>query len=246
MTILCYDATWEGFLTTVFDGYGKEISIRREGSETSLFPTERIPSDPVKAGRVEKGMGKIAPDFAETAYMAWLSELNGVEDDIMRLLTLGFTLKRDPRCDMSNPVVTAVNKASKQTGWERQRMLQFVRFTQTPEGIYVADIEPNSNVLALIAGHFHGRFNDQRLLIRDLRRRLVLVSQQSGWFIRELELSEEIPPLPKDGAFEDLWRGYFHTISNPARQNLKLQQKFIPLRYREHLTEFKSGTARQD
>jgi probable DNA metabolism protein len=240
MTVLRYDSTWEGFLTAVFEGYNKPVSIQKEAGRTSLFAAEQITPDPEKAGRVERGMTKIACDLSETIYMAWLSEREGVEDDLLAMLRLCFAQKRDMRGDMTQPVVRAVNSAGKQTGWERQRMLQFVRFVQTPEKIYIADIEPNSNVLALIGNHFHGRFNDQRLLIRDLRRRLVLVSQQGGWFIRELSDGEELPPLPEDGLFEDLWRGYFKTIANPARINLKLQQKFVPLRYREHLTEFRT------
>jgi probable DNA metabolism protein len=244
MKILYYTPTWEGFLTAVFDAYGKQVSIRRTAEAVSMFPAEMIEPDPQKAGRVERGMAKIAGDFAETVYLAWLSEREGVEDDLIALMKQCFDRKCDLRGDRRNPVVTAVQKASKQTGWERQRMLQFVRFVQTPDLIYIADIEPNSNVLALIGDHFHGRFNDQRLLIRDLRRRLILVSQQGGWFIRELSNDEEIPPLPEDGLFEDLWRGYFHAISNPARINLKLQQKFVPLRYREHLTEFQQPTGR--
>ncbi|MCL2003196.1 MAG: TIGR03915 family putative DNA repair protein [Oscillospiraceae bacterium] len=240
MTILCYGSSWEGFLTAVFDAYNKQASICRSADAASLFPSERVTPDPIKAGRVERGMARLAKDLAETIYMAWLSEREGVEDDLLALLRLSFGQNRDIRGDMRNPVVTAVTKAARQTGWERQRMLQFVRFVQTPEGIYIADIEPNSNVLALIGNHFHGRFNDQRLLIRDLRRRLILVSQQGGWFIREMGNDEKLPPLPKDGLFEDLWRGYFHAVSNPARQNLKLQQKFVPLRYREHLTEFQN------
>jgi probable DNA metabolism protein len=239
MTVLLYPSSWEGFLTAVFDGYNSDVSIRREGSVTSIFPERQVAPDPRKAGRVERGMASIAKDFSETVYMAWLSEREGAEDDLLALLRQCFDQKLDLRGDMRNPVVTAVQKASKQTGWERQRMLQFVRFVQTPEGIYIADIEPNSNVLALIGNHFHGRFNDQRLLIRDLRRRLVLVSQREGWFIRELDADEEMPALPEDGLFEDLWRGYFKAIANPARINLKLQQKFVPLRYREYLTEFK-------
>ena len=247
MTLLYYTPTWEGFLTAVFEVFdrrrkGEALSIRnpREQDEVSLFPSERMEPDAAKAGRVERGMAGLAPDLPETVYMAWLSERPDVEDGLVALLKKGFDQKRDPRGSLADPVWHGINKACRQTGWERQRMLQFVRFVQTPEGIYIADIEPNSNVLALIAGHFHGRFNDQRLLIRDLRRRLILVSRQDGWFIRELSPGEDIPPLPEDGMFEDLWRGYFHAVSNPARINLKLQQKFVPLRYREHLTEFQN------
>ncbi len=245
MTLLYYTPTWEGFLTAVFEVFdrkrkGERLSVRhpREQNETSMFPSELLPPDEQKARRVEAGMKRLAPSLPETVYTAWLSELPGSEDDLISLLEMGFSSGRDPRGNLTDPVVTRVNKAAKTAGWEAHRMLQFVRFVQTPEGIYVADIEPSCNILTLIGDHFHGRFNDQRLLIRDLRRRLVLVSQQESWFIRELSPEEELPPLPKDGEFEDLWRGYFRAISNPARQNLKLQQQFVPLRYRKHLTEF--------
>jgi probable DNA metabolism protein len=226
----------------VFDAFsrkGENVSIRRPCSQDTLFPAGQAVPDPVKAGRVERGMARLAPDLAETVYMAWLSGLEGVEDDILDFLRLAFGRNTDPRPDLTHPAVKAVAGAERKTAWERQRMLQFVRFVEAPgEGCYVADIEPGCNVLALIGEHFHRRFNDQRFLIRDLRRRLVLVSDTAHWYITELSAHEKIPALPKDGAFEDLWRGYFKAISNPARQNLKLQQKFVPLRYREHLTEF--------
>lgn len=245
MTLLYYSPTWEGFLTAIFYAFsmkknGEMPSIHhpREADEVSLFPTEQLAADPQKAERVELGMARLAPDLPESVYMAWLSELPGVEDDLVAMLELGFDSNTDPRGNLTHPAVIGVSKALRATGHERQRMLQFVRFVQTPENIYVADINPICNVLSLIAEHFHRRFNDQRLLIRDLRRRLILVSQQQGWFIRELGADEDLPPLPEDGLFEDLWRGYFKAVSNPARQNLKLQQHFVPLRYRKFLTEF--------
>jgi probable DNA metabolism protein len=245
MTIIYYQPTWEGFLTAVFEAFDREragtaCSIRhpRHRDETSLFPAEEVETDTAKAVRVELGMARLARDLAETVYMAWLSEIDGVEDSILAFLKYAFDKNADPRADLVHPAVKAVDKAQRKTAWERQRMLQFVRFVSAPEGVYVSDIEPGCNVLALIGEHFHRRFNDQLFLIRDLKRRLILVSDGACWFIRELLTSEEIPVLPKDGAFEDLWRGYFHAVSNPARQNLKLQQKFVPLKYREHLTEF--------
>ena len=243
MIILHYTPTWEGFLTALFEWFdrrrkGEEVSIKHPDSiaATSLFPRETVGADSQKARRVEAGMKKLSKALPEILYTAWLSETQGVEEDIAVFLKLGFDERRNPWGNLTDPLVRRVDKACRKTGWERQRMLQFVRFVQTPEGIYVADIEPNSNVLSLIGEHFHHRFNDQPLLIRDLKRRLILVSSQEGWHIQEA--ADVMPPLPADGLFEDLWRGYFHAISNPARKNLKLQQSFVPLRYRKHLTEF--------
>jgi len=45
---------------------------------------------------------------------------------------------------------------------------------------------------------------------------------------------------------EDLWRVYFEAATNPARANPDLQRRFVPERYRRHLTEFRVAEARAD
>lgn len=239
MTILTYDGSWEGFLSGVFEWFRRgsgSASLRRETLDTLLFPVEAIATDAMKAARVERGMAKLGPDIPEMLYTAWLSQHEGIEDAVAGFMRIGFDEGIDPKIHALHPDVRAVDKAMRQVGWEAQRMRQFVRFVNV-QGIFVADIEPQYNVLTLIADHFHGRFNDQRLMIRDLQRRIALVSETKGWWLLHLG-EDEIPPLPQDGAYESLWRGYFKAIANPARKNVRLQQQFIPLRYRAHLTEF--------
>lgn len=239
MTVLIYDGTWEGFLSAVFERFRRGFdgfSIRREGTDALLFPVETTAVSAERAGRVERGMAKLGTDTPERLYTAWLSEHEGIDDAIAGFMRIGFDEGIDPKIHALHPDVRAVDKAFRQVGWEAQRMRQFVRFVEV-QGIFVADIEPLYNVLTLIADHFHGRFNDQRLMIRDLQRRVALVSETRGWVLCGLE-KDELQPLPNDGAFESLWRGYFKAIANPARKNLRLQQQFIPLRYRAHLTEF--------
>ena len=247
MTVLRYDGTWEGFLSAVFEAFRREhrdVTIARADAEPAgLFAAEDIPSNEKRALRVERGMRKLGRDAAETLYMAWLSELEGVDDAIAGYMRVGFAEKIDPAIHVLHPDVALVQKAARRVGWEAQRMRQFVRFVDV-NGIFVADIEPLFDVLTLIAPHFHGRFNDQRLMIRDIRRRRALVSETAGWHIADLG-EDPLPPLPRDGLYENLWRGYFKAIANLARKNPKLQRQFIPLRYRAHLTEFQGeGDAR--
>ena len=240
MTVLRYDGTWEGFLSAVFEAFrrsGEDLTITRADAEPAgLFAIEDVPVNEKRALRVERGMDKLGPGAAETLYTAWLSEFEGIDDAILGYMRIGFEENIDPSIHALHPDVALVRKAARGVGWEAQRMRQFVRFVDV-EGIFVADIEPLYDILTLIAGHFHGRFNDQRLIIRDVRRRRALVSETSGWHIAELG-GGPLPPLPGDGVYENLWRGYFKAIANMARKNPKLQQQFIPLRYRAHLTEF--------
>ena len=243
MTELIYDNTWEGFLSAVFEAFARKgacvsICAGRLAKEASLFPREEIRTDPEKARRVSAGMARLSRQTPERVYTVWLSEERGIDDTLASFLRIGFDEKIDPMGGSFHPAVEKVRGMEKKVGWEAHRMLQFVRFLHTDEGIYVADIRPEYYVLPLIGAHFHGRFGDQRLLIRDVARRAVLVSDAKEWFIRVSPENEKLPPLPEDGQFEALWRGYFEAIANPARKNLKLQQNFVPLKYREFLTEF--------
>jgi hypothetical protein len=76
------------------------------------------------------------------------------------------------------------------------------------------------------------------LFIRDLRRRVVLISTPEEWYLTALPAGLQ-PPLPGDGPIEEMWGSYFEAIANPARKNRLLQRKFVPIRYRSHMTEFK-------
>ena len=114
------------------------------------------------------------------------------------------------------------------------------RYIEKPEDcIYAAEIEPEFEVLGLIGRHFHGRFPNSRFVIDDRRHGRMIVASPQGWHITET------PPgfsMPQDGGIEQLWRMYFETIAIEQRRNLKLQQQFVPKKYRGFITEFTDGT----
>ncbi len=241
MTCYVYDGSYHGFLSAVFAAYLKTESTisgqdRMEGP--SLFDTVPVPTDEKKAARVTKGMRRLSVQLPRTVYSAWLSELPEVDDAILAALRLGFSAGRDPMLMRYDPQVKRVAASAQKVGSEAHRFLQFVRFTDV-SGIFIADIEPLYDILPLIANHFHQRFGAQKVLIRDLRRRRAVVSGADGWYLAELS-PEQCQPVSGNGVFEQMWRRYFAAIANKARYNPKLQQQFVPLRYREHLTEFQT------
>lgn len=239
MTLFLYDGTYDGFLSAVFCAFPKKESsiLRADGLEgPTLFDTVEVLTDPEKARRVTSGMKRLSGELPGGLYRAWLSELSPVDDHILAALRLGFQANRDPLLLRYHPSVKFVCGCIQKVDWEVERMLQFVRFVDTG-GVFVADVEPQFDILPLIANHFHMRFGAQRILIRDLHRRRAVVSGEDGWFIAELT-EPELQPVQGTGEFEELWQRYFKAIANQARLNPKLQQKFVPLRYRPHLTEF--------
>ena len=255
MLQLCYDGTWEGFLTAVFEVYAAKLdSVYVSADPPGLFDSREIITDETKAKRVAAGLEKQGGELLETLYSAFLSCLP-VENNILALIRRAFSganpidakvqgprLDREPGAetvDYADEDLRQVLFASRQTGMEINRFMGFVRFVHVGGDMYIADIAPGPDILERLGHHFHERFNIQRFIIRDTNRRKMLCSDNDGWWIVKLAPGEDMPPLPKEGIIEDMWRRYFKTIDNPARRNPKLQQHFVPKKYRQNLTEFR-------
>ena len=235
MTVLLYDGTWDGLLSAVFLAYNREnVTISKRGG--MFFDYEQTEADDERVSRLTAGMARLGPEVPELVYRAFCAEYEGFEDDLLLSLRLGFKLGADPFSQRKYPFIERVAAAALKAGREAHRFLGLVRFVHAGNGLYVGDIGPDCNILPLIGGHFHDRFGDQRIILRDVNRRSAIISDTSGWWIAELD---DMPPLPDDRAFEDMWAAYFRSIANPERVNKKLQRNFVPLKHRKHLPEFR-------
>lgn len=196
-----------------------------------------VSPDDTHADRLWRGLRRLDRELPEVLYSAWLSEWEEIESDLLSTMRLGFARKQNPLPLRTEAFVQRVQKAAYYTGGENHRFLGILRFVRVGE-LFLADIKPNADILPLMGEHFYMRFNTNKLMIRDLIRRRAIVSEPSGWTILDLPPGD-LPPLPKDGTFEQLWRDYFTVTANPARVNTNLQRQFVPLRVRGQMTEFR-------
>jgi probable DNA metabolism protein len=129
---------------------------------------------------------------------------------------------------------------------EAMRMMQFVRFQQTKDGLYFCGIEPQYDVLPLVLNHFQNRFADPNWLLYDLHRNygtfwnkktveeVVLTSREidrNTGQVNENVLNES------DAFYQTLWKSYFENINIKERKNLRLQRQHMPRRFWKYLTE---------
>lgn len=244
MVYVC-EPSFEGFLTAVFkvfeDRNTENFDIRSgdDGGVLDFCGVQRVEPDTAKADRVITRLESLG--IYRQVYTAYL--YGGIENSILIYIRIAIKNGGSPDRMLYDDAVKTVVYAARKVGGEAHRYLQFVRFrtVSDPERkfeILTADIEPEYDILHMIACHFTRRYCSQRLLIRDMKRGKALVWDTENWHISTLpELLA--PELAHDGEAEEMWRRYFERVAIPWRKNKKLQQHFIPLRFREHMTEFR-------
>ncbi|UYQ94652.1 TIGR03915 family putative DNA repair protein [Chitinophaga horti] len=245
-TILVYDGSWPGLLTAVFEAYANTwvagIRALDRLSQQDVFASQmEVPTDLEKAARVWKGLhGKVPADACRQLYCAYLSELPGIEMVILSCARFYFSGAKDPHLAYGKSDVLRITQVAKSVDRERHRMKAFVRFQRTGDDLYYAAVEPDFNVLPLIADHFQHRYADQRWLIYDFKR---------GYGIYyNLQTVEEVMfdgggPDASDALhegeqlYQDLWKEYFQRVNISERKNTKLHLRHVPKRYWRLLTE---------
>lgn len=99
-------------------------------------------------------------------------------------------------------------------------------------------MQPDHNVLPLIAKHFKARYADQRWLIYDGRRKYGIYYDLEK--VEEVKL--DFADLQNDFAlneifdedeslYQQLWKQYFKSVNIAARKNTKLHVQHMPKRY---------------
>ncbi len=244
MILLYYDGSFDGLLTAVFDAFCEktdELEILPPDSNASaLFTTRVVCSDSLKSSRVAVGVEKQFPELLKRLYYAWLSHYSGVETDILMLIKRSYALGRNCIGELNYEFSTRLHKAAKRVGFEAHRFLGLTRFRKQGD-IYISEIYPDNEVLPLMSEHFCDRFSMQQFIIADMNHMKALV-----WNGREAvyadatgaELTSIFSSLGTD-ELEDVWASYLKVLTIKERKNLKLQQSFIPIKYRSGIVELR-------
>ena len=255
MLYYLYDGSFEGFLTCVFDVYFRNETPARmvnEGTALPLFTdTHPVITDGDKAGRVLEGLKKkISKSAIHMLYYCYLSELPDVELILLRYIQKALASPVSIEVNFADDDVLALSKIYRKVSREHSRMLQFIRFQKTVDGMYFAVMDPIYNVLPLCANFLQDRYADQQWLVYDTRRNFGLYYDLTK---TEIVRFEHPPAHLKTGkismeqqddyerAFQELWKDYLQAITIQSRKNLRLQRQFMPKRFWKYLTEKEGG-----
>ena len=251
MIIFRYDKTFDGLLTAVFDAYNRktfpDLLLGPDEAEP-LFSDEcyTVITQDDKSSRVWKGMKrKTMPVTCNMLKYVWLSELPGSDGLIFRYIRKTFDSKHSIEMNFADEDVLAMRNLAKKVDKERERLIQFVRFQKAADDIFFAPVSPALNALPLTIGHFTERFADQKWIIYDTKRNYGYYYDLKTVTEMTLDMKENFMDGKLDEKlmaedekhFQELWKGYFTSMTIKERINPKLHRQNLPKRYWKYLTE---------
>lgn len=248
-----YDGSFEGLLNCVFECFERRvfpeavISSSRP-SQLLLGETLQVDTDLQRAARVLEGVVRRSSHRnASLLQVAFLSELTGVEMVLLSYLQKLFADSSGQfwQNTLDDDVFDLI-QISRKVKKEVHRFHGFVRFQKTTDGMFFAPIEPDHNILKLLAGHFRARFADQPWIIYDTKRNYgIFYDLQS---VKEIvfenhridfnsgNVAQEVKDMDED-FYSTLWKEYYDAVNIIERQNHRQMTNLMPKRYWKYLPE---------
>jgi probable DNA metabolism protein len=251
MIIFRYDKTFDGLLTTVFDAYNRktfpDLLLGPDEAEP-LFMDEcyTVITQDDKSTRVWKAMvRKTMPVTCNMLKYVWLSEITGSDGLIFRYIRKTFDSKHSIEMNFADEDVLAMRNLAKKVDKERLRLIQFVRFQKAADDIFFAPVSPVLNALPLTIEHFTERFANQKWIIYDTKRNYGYFYDMKTVTEMTLDMTENFMDgklneklmAEDEKLFQELWKGYFNSMTIKERINPKLHRQNLPVRYWKYLTE---------
>ena len=240
-----HDGSLEGLLSAIF------LAFARKEDPIDVSPAHHhvprlgqriieVKTNMEHAQRVRAGIIRVCN--AETYQCIVAASLSDEADAGTSILSfVRYAMKRGPRArfDKAAPEVARFAAIVRSVENERHYWVQFMRFSKTGDGVYVAVCNPKASVVPLLMGWFSARFNTQPFIVFDEVHHIAGVSRNGEW---QLVHSSEFTPPPAahdDAFYEQAWKTFYDSIAIDARYNPELRRSFMPKRLWKNIVELR-------
>lgn len=250
MTVYSCEDDFTSMMTCVYEawssrkGHSNVKLVVEPVYEQELFiEYVHVDGDEEKAEKVIRSIiNKISQNVYAWVYYASKSCEADALDTIYRFLVMGFHYG-DKVCFMlQEPVVMRMMELRRNVGNEAHYFREFLRFNSVNGEVYVAHIEPKSDVILYVASHFADRMPSEHWIIMDdKRKRAAIHPKNEEFYVKELT-NQEAEQLMQTSEYIDefvaLWKEYFETIAIEERKNTACQRNHFPIWMRKHAVEW--------
>lgn len=244
MLVLLHENDHEGTLSAVYHALSNRIKpgfirpddgLQRNLLDEYLFAGTEIKKALFLLNNVRKNISSSAADIISTA------ALSCEYDKSMAIFNyLIYAYKHGMNSDLAfgEDSVLRISHISKNVMSEYHKFLGFLRFLKLKGGIFYAGIQPNNDVLMLLADHFKDRLKNEKWIIHDTKRKSAAVYNTKELIQVPFEGKDLESMKHMDDSFEMMWCEFLKALTIKERINYSLQNNNLPKRYRKYMTEF--------
>ena len=244
MSILIYDDSFEGLLTSIYDAFYSKHQIdgiyglSQYNAPLLLGEIKNIETDLNKFEKVRNSIiNKIDLLCLQKIYMVYLSNVEDKGMVIFKYLKSAFKYKKNIHAFLHIDIVRQIDEIKKRVSFEAHKFKGFVRFKSIDNNFLYCSIEPDNNILELIGDHFMKRFSNEYWIIHDISRNKAIIYDTNKYEIIELLRDDCKNLLDHKDEYSSLWKCYFKFTTIEERKNLRLQRQMMPKRYWKHIFE---------
>ncbi len=252
--LTCEDCA-EGILTSVYRAYEwklprDRVRIQAGEADLCLFASYRnVKTEAALAKKVADTVKRrMGEELLEEIGYAMAARDRRKGTAVLRVIEAGLEgrIRRSLAEGLGDGWIRIAFELSRRVRNEVHRGMQFLRFREAEDGYLFALTEPKEDVTAFLMPHFSDRLPRENFIIVDTLRKTAGVHPAGKpWFLVRLEEGERERisgmtgrTTQEEKEIAELFCRFFHTISIRERKNLRLQQQFLPLRFRGTMTEF--------
>ena len=244
MSIYVYDDSFAGLICAVKAAAidpAAEITLAAPAQENLFSPAAEIEASAGACAVFLRKLDDLAgPGTAENIKLCWL--WNGPEKEKMLLsyARMAFSKGKNLNNLLADPVVAKVHKAASAVLREGHRFKGYLRFSELKDRTLYSRMEPDHNILPLLAAHFKRRMAASDWVIHDAKRSMSALYFGGKLRLAELAGEQNLPHSEKEPQVAGLWRSFFTAIAIKERTNPRAQRGGVPLKYRGNMLEFDS------
>lgn len=250
--ILCEDSM-AGIFTAIYESYEwkldpKETELQISSDEDRKLFAEYFVSHP-STEKMKKVSNTLQRDFGQQFFKDVAYTLSSKNKEkaqaVYQTIALGLTLEKKSSVIeyLSNPWVLMMFRLSRNAMREEDHLRGFLRFEELENGILFSRIGPENDVIGFLAQHFSDRFPMEDFMIFDDQRNYFVIHPKGKpwYFVHDVEDFDDSVYIrsEQEKQYSELFKAFCQHISIRERQNPKLQQNMLPLRFREYMTEFR-------
>lgn len=247
----CQDSL-ESIFTAVYNAYEEHRDhndTRISLDEEYYLFAEYIPvkTDIEKAAKVIRTLKK---RFGEEDYLSICHALSSPDGDKAHVVyqTIVKGLKGNVRPghlldNLADNDCSRTFSLARSAGREMSHLYGFLRFQEVQGGILYARIGPKNNLMTFLMPHFADRFPMENFVMYDDNRGIFGIHPAGKeWYLAygmETDLAGEMLNISEgESRVQELFCHFCRTIAIKERENKKLQQNMLPLRFQEYMPEF--------